>query len=142
MQQMLKLSAQIATDKPAQVSMTLADRKNMQVDRWQAFVRVTPKADGTIPSEADIRMLERMISLRLASDPQLRNLFTPQGVPVAAFQSREIGPVPVAPFVLQSSEQFTLEWTLNVNAFAMTLFTNAAEVWVDVVLWGNDERRA
>ena len=39
MQQLLRITAQIAADKPRLVSMTLADRRNMSVDRWQAFVR-------------------------------------------------------------------------------------------------------
>lgn len=142
MQQLLRLSAQVAPDKPRLVSMTLADRRNMQVDRWQAYIRVIPKADGTIPSDADLRMLEAMVRLRISTDAQQRNLFTPQGVAVRAFQSRELGPVPVVPFGLLGSEQFTVEWDLDNNAFAMNLFSQAAEVWVDLVLWGNDERKA
>ena len=142
MQQMLRISAQVAADKPRLVSMTLADRRNMNVDRWQAFIRVVPTADGTFPAAEAVNALESMVRLRLSTDAQQRNLFTPQGVPVKAFQSREIGPVPVVPFGLPSSEQFTLEWALENNAFAMSLFSQAAEVWVDLVLWGNDERQA
>lgn len=142
MQQMLRITARVGVGQPNQVSLTLADRRNLKVDRLQAYVRVVPRADGTVPSQEQIDLLEGMLCLRLARDPQLRNLFTPQAVPVKAFQSREIGPVPVAPFPLDKNEQFTLEWALDNNAFAMTLFANSAEVWVDVVLWGNDERNA
>ncbi len=142
MQQLLRLPAQVAPDAPRLVSMTLADRRNLQVDRWQAYIRVVPQADGTVPSDADIRMLESMVRLRLSTDAQQRNLFTPQGVPVRAFQSRELGPVPVVPFGLMGSEQFTIEWDLDNNAFAMQLFAQCAQVWVELVLWGNDDRKA
>lgn len=146
MQQVLRISAQIANAAPRSVPILLANRDSggVRVDAVAAFLRTIPtNAGAQIATEAELQHLERQIRFRLSLNQQLDQLITPQMVPVRAFISKEVGPVPIEPFTVKGQDQTTIEWEADANLFTLGLFAagGGSALYLEVIFFGSDGRQ-
>jgi hypothetical protein len=144
MQKILSITSEILSTGSHINSNSLTTNEAQKISAISMFLKANPTAGGLVPTEAELQVLERMVSVRISKDPQQQNLFTKNFVAVAAFQSKELGFVPVTPFIMANSEQFTVEWqVLSNNVYLIPAFVaNSSGIYLDVILWGDDGRAA
>lgn len=144
MQKLLTVTAQILSGGSKIVSNALTANDTQTISAISAYLLPNPTAGGVVPTLQDLQLLERMVKMRISKDPQQQNLFTKNFVGISAFQSKELGFVPIEEFKMQNNEQFTIEWqVISNNVFQLPAFlVNSAGIYLDVILWGTDGRAA
>lgn len=124
------------------IQLPLASRAPVLVDAVSAFLTSVPTGAGIQPAtEAELQVLERQIRIRLAKDPQLTQLVTPQAVPVRSFISKETGPVPIEPFQVGMNDQTAVEYEMDANTLLSPPFALAggSSIGLCVLLWGTEQ---
>lgn len=145
MQKILTITAQISATASKLISNTLTANDAQTISAISMYMYPNPTVGGVVPPLTDIQLLERLVKVRLSRDPQQQQLFTKNFVGVAAFQSKELGFVPIEPFTMANLEQFTIQWdVVSNNVFAHSAFGAgvSAGIYLDVILWGGDGRNA
>lgn len=143
MQQILTISLPVGSGLATSKSAALAGRNKCRVDR--VAVLVTPRAlvDGTLPTREEIQAVEDSLTVKIWRDNNQTLSLIPQGVPVRALQTRDMGPLPIQPFDLDQNDQPTVEWSPNTqNLFGTSGPFAKASGWdLSVILYSTDERK-
>jgi len=142
MQQLLTIQMQVSSSASTSKSTALAGQRKVKVDRIAAFLRPCAASDGTLPTRDQIQAVEDSITLKLWRDNGQTLALIPQGVPLRALQSRDMGPLPIQPFELTANDQPTVEWSaLSSNVFGASGPFAAASAWyLSVVFYATDDR--
>jgi hypothetical protein len=145
MQQFVNITQAISSAAAVTKSLSLANRRRTAVDRVLATLQPILAA-GKAPLTADeLTFLNQSVLIRWWLDANQQAGFVNLPVPVQSLYSPQMGPIPVRPFVLKDTDQFTLE----VSATNPALFTDAASPYVTklsalnvvFILYGNDDRK-
>lgn len=146
MQQITRLSIPINAATAATTSLVLSNRRKTVVDRVMVTLQPLVAAGKTPLTADELAFFRQSIMVRWWLDANQMQGFVNGPVPVDQLFSPQMGPIPVRPFTLKDTDQFTLE----MSATSALVFTDAASPYVlklsslNVVfsLWGNDDREA
>lgn len=146
MQQLIRLSTPIAAAGAVTTSLVLANRRNASADRVKAMLQPILKAGAVALTRDELVYLQQSVMVRWWLDANQQQAFCNQPIPVSECTAGVMGPLPVKPFTLKETDQFTLE----VSATSGLIFTDAASPYVVklsslnvvLILYGNDDRHA
>jgi hypothetical protein len=141
MQKVLRITGAVSAASST-IQLPLASRRPVLVDAVSAYLSAVPTGAGVQPAtEDELRRLERQVRIRLAKDPQLTQLVTPQAVPICAWTSNQTGPVPIEPFLVGMSDQTTVEVEVDANTLLTAPFVLGAGSSINlyVLLWGTEQ---
>jgi len=143
MQQLLTISLPVGAGLATSKSAALAGRNKCRVDRIAVMVIPRAKVDGSLPTREQIQAVEDSLSVKIWRDNNQTLSLIPQGVPVRALQTRDMGPLPIQPFDLDANDQPTIEWAANTqNLFGSSgAFANASGWDLSVIFYSTDERK-